>query len=49
MIEKIKEWKKKSDNGDKKNWKSFYKEENLMSEYDIIKLKSITLANLLGS
>ena len=29
MIEKIKEWKKKSDNGDKKNWKSFYKEENL--------------------
>ena len=33
----------------KKNWKSFYKEENLMSEYDIIKLKSITLANLLGS
>jgi len=46
LIERVKEWREKSENGMKKDWKKFMKKEVDMSEYDKQKLTGIKVSDL---
>tara|TARA_B110000285_G_scaffold234820_1_gene313177 strand:+ start:3038 stop:4282 length:1245 start_codon:yes stop_codon:yes gene_type:complete len=46
LIERVKEWRDKSENGMKKDWKKFMKKEIDMSEYDKQKLNGIKVSDL---